>query len=461
MVNTNPMEAVMNTSKTIRKSIIVAALALAMPAVAGAQPVGGGTGEPLNEPPVGKFTITPNPALVTTQPQAQARAFPGVDRAPIFGSGDVVKFDASASTDDDGITKYEWDLDGNGTYELSGANLKKTSRSYSQVGTYQIHLRVTDGGNKKDIVVHPLTVHAPPKAQLVPDKTIALIGQQVNYNGAGSSDDNGAIAKYEWDLDGDGTYETNSGTTPAASTSYTTIGTKSVKLRVTDIHGATGTAAVNVLVHRAPTAAFTIAPNPAVVDQAVTFDGSTSSDDDPIAKYEWDLDGDGTFETDTLAVATATKTYTTPGAVTVKLRTTDDHGVQDVVSHQLTVNPKPTTTTTTTTTDTTAPVVTITPGSAKLARNGNVTLKVACPMGESTCTGRLALRSLRGARSAALGGKAFSLAGGKTATVRIHLSKKNQKAVKRLRRMKAQATATATDAAGNTGTARKVVTIKR
>lgn len=449
----------MNTTRTIRKSIILAALALAIPAVAGAQPVGGGNGEPPNAAPVAHFTITPNPALVTTQPQAQARAFPVGGERPVFGSGDLVKFDASTSTDDDGITKYEWDLDGNGTYEVSGATLKKTSRHYEQVGTYQVHLRVTDGGNKKSIATHTLIVHAPPKAQLVPDKTIALIGQQVNYNGAGSSDDNGAIAKYEWDLDGDGTFETNSGTTPAASTSYTTIGTKSVKLRVTDVHGATGTAAVNVLVHRAPTAAFTIAPNPAIVDQAVTFDGSTSSDDDPIAKYEWDLDGDGTFETDTLAVATATKTYTTPGKVTVKLRTTDDHGVQDVVSHELTVNPKPDPVVTAS--DTSAPLVLIVTKSMKLGKAGNVTVKIACPATETTCTGRLALRSLRGARSAALGGKAFSLAGGQSAKVKIHLSKKNRQAVKRLRRMKAQATARATDAAGNQGTTRKVVTIKR
>ena len=47
-----------------------------------------------------------------------------------------------------------------------------------------------------------------------------------------------------------------------------------------------------------PTASFTVTPNPAQTGQTVTFNGSASSDPDgPITKYEWDLDGDGTYET--------------------------------------------------------------------------------------------------------------------------------------------------------------------
>ena len=47
------------------------------------------------------------------------------------------------------------------------------------------------------------------------------------------------------------------------------------------------------------------------IGATVTFDGSASSDPGgAIAKYEWDLDGNGTFETDTGTVATTTSTYT-------------------------------------------------------------------------------------------------------------------------------------------------------
>ena len=53
-------------------------------------------------------------------------------------------------------------------------------------------------------------------------------------------------AKYEWDLDGNGSYETNTGATPTASTSYATPGPVTVGLRVTDVAGKTATTAETV-----------------------------------------------------------------------------------------------------------------------------------------------------------------------------------------------------------------------
>ena len=41
-----------------------------------------------------------------------------------------------------------------------------------------------------------------------PRRTRPQTGQQVSFNGSASSDPDGTIAKYEWDLDGNGTYET-------------------------------------------------------------------------------------------------------------------------------------------------------------------------------------------------------------------------------------------------------------
>ena len=55
----------------------------------------------------------------------------------------------------------------------------------------------------------------------------------------------------------------------------------------------------------APVAALTAAPNPSLVGRIVTFDAAGSSDAaSAIVRYEWDLDGDGTFERDTGASPT-------------------------------------------------------------------------------------------------------------------------------------------------------------
>ena len=62
----------------------------------------------------------------------------------------------------------------------------------------------------------------------------------------------------------------------------------------------------NAGVAQPPTASFSVAPNPANTGQNVTFDATASSDPDgTIAKYEWDLDGNGSYETDTGTTKTA------------------------------------------------------------------------------------------------------------------------------------------------------------
>jgi parallel beta-helix repeat protein/predicted outer membrane repeat protein len=70
--------------------------------------------------------------------------------------GPTITFDGSDSTDDGGITKYEWDFDYNGTfncdYEETEADYPDgtfdgvTTHIYTSPGTYTVMLRVTDNG---------------------------------------------------------------------------------------------------------------------------------------------------------------------------------------------------------------------------------------------------------------------------------------------------------------------------
>ena len=58
----------------------------------------------------------------------------------------------------------------------------------------------------------------------------------VSFSSAGSSDPDGTIASYAWDLDGDGAYDDSSAQNP--SFTYTTAATYTVRLQVTDNLGA-------------------------------------------------------------------------------------------------------------------------------------------------------------------------------------------------------------------------------
>ena len=91
----------------------------------------------------------------------------------------------------------------------------------------------------------------------------------------------------------------------------------------------------------APVAKLAIAPNPALVGRAVTFDASGSADNGPIAAYDWDLDGNGTFETSTGSVPATTGTYPQAATIKVSVRVTDGGGLAGEASGNLTVNAIP------------------------------------------------------------------------------------------------------------------------
>jgi hypothetical protein len=80
-----------------------------------------------------------------------------------------------------------------------------------------------------------------------------------------------------------------------------------------------------------PVASFSSSdPTPSTGD-TVTFDATGSSDlDGSIDSYEWDLDGDGTYEQDGSSLTTVAETYSTEGDRTVRLRITDNEGATDV-----------------------------------------------------------------------------------------------------------------------------------
>jgi YD repeat-containing protein len=409
-------------------------------------------GLPPNRAPSAALTVSPNPALVSQLlPINAAVTARVVDLGDVINRGGV-SFNAAGSSDPDGaIVKYEWDLDGNGSFEKT-TTAAKVTRAYSVPGTFLVKVRVTDNRGATDVQARSLLVHRAPRAALSATPATVILGQGAALSAAGSTDDNG-IAKFEFDLDGNGSFETATGTTPTASASFTTLGTKTVRVRVTDTNGATATASTQIVVHRAPTAAFSAAPSPAVVGEQVVFDGSSSSDDEPIAKYEWDLDGNGSFETNTGASPKATRTFAAPGTATVRLRVTDSRGVQDAVARELTILAQPPA-------DRLAPIMRIGALSSRISRTGRVTLTVACPAGERLCLGRLSLRT-RGARSSAVGSREFRLAGGERAQIRVLLSRSARRAVKRRGRLAIRITLSVRDAAGNAATARRTLTIRK
>jgi PKD repeat protein len=92
----------------------------------------------------------------------------------------------------------------------------------------------------------------PPTANISATPLSGIAPLTVNFDGTGSSDpDPGDPLTYAWDLDNDGLYDDS--TSPTPQYTFTTGGSKTVRLLVTDSHGQSATASKIINVNTAPT----------------------------------------------------------------------------------------------------------------------------------------------------------------------------------------------------------------
>src|SRR6185312_11605712 len=177
-----------------------------------------------------------------------------------------------------------------------------------------------------------------PVASISPSPSKPHAGEAVTLDGSASHYSGGTITKYEWDLDGNGSYETSTGSTPNVKTSFPAPGTYTVGLRVTDSDGATGAATAKIEAGAfPPIAKVTASPSPALTGQSVTIDASGSTDQGAITDYKWDLDNSGTFATDTGSTPKVTTTFAEAGFHTVGVKLTDSQGLSVTTTIRITV----------------------------------------------------------------------------------------------------------------------------
>jgi hypothetical protein len=285
----------------------------------------------------------------------------------------------------------------------------------------------------------------PIEAKLSATPFAPLVGQTITLDASRSSDPLGATLSYSFDLDRNGSFESTSAS-PIRTVTATVLGPQSYKVRVRTTAARSDIALGVVRVHRAPTAAIAASLPAVVTGQQVTFSGAASTDDGSIAKYEWDLDGNGSFERSTGTTPTVSTSFGTPGAPVVGLRVTDNDGATGTATTSVAVLAAPTGTVTN---DLSAPSVRIATARVRALR-GAVKVRVACPATESTCAVRLTLRGIaRPLAGKQLGSARATLAGGQTLGLRIPLSRAAKKAVTRRGTLRARVVVLASDSLGN------------
>ena len=87
-----------------------------------------------------------------------------------------------------------------------------------------------------------------PAAALSAAPPVVAAGRQVSFDASGSSDPERLQLRYDWDLDGNGSFETTGGTAPTVTRAYDGTTTLTARVRVSDPHGASAVAAAPVRV---------------------------------------------------------------------------------------------------------------------------------------------------------------------------------------------------------------------
>ncbi len=252
-------------------------------------------------------------------------------------------FSAMYSTDPNGDDlTYAWDF---GDGDL-GTGVR-THHSYDELGDYRVVLTVSDGEltDQDTFTMHIVDApkNQPPVAVITASTDDVQTGVEVTMDGTSSYDPDGDTLTYVWDVNAlDGVDDWILG--PSVVASWDSPGVFTVNLKVSD-GSESDTEEFQIHVREPPPPNQVPLANAGLDVVTVkgtewTFVGTGMDPDGSIVSYEWDIDGDGTYDTYSELNGRVTSVFSEIGYVTMRLRVTDDDGSSNVDSMVVTVKKK-------------------------------------------------------------------------------------------------------------------------
>ncbi|MBN1155747.1 PKD domain-containing protein [candidate division KSB1 bacterium] len=185
------------------------------------------------------YALYPTPSGVKLRIKAfSTNASPVADiGGPYSGyEGDLIQFDASGSTDEDGnIETYEWDFNDDGVYELM-MTIPFASNLFPDDYNGNVRLRVTDGENASNTDHAMVIIRNVAPTAYAGGPYRGMLGEVIRLTGT-ATDPGADQLTYSWDLDNNGSFET-----PGANVQkiFNTNGRHNVVLKVSDDDGGIG-----------------------------------------------------------------------------------------------------------------------------------------------------------------------------------------------------------------------------
>jgi len=254
--------------------------------------------------------------------------------------GETTTFNGSLSTDEVGnISSYTWSVSNLAIDSFSGEGNQIWNVNFAEYGNGTVTLNVTDNDRVWNTTSENISVYARPVPQFTSSPAQPFRNETITFNASDSSDEDGEITNYQWDLNGNGSYTDATGNVSTAN--FSSYGNHTIGLKITDDDSIAATLRKNVTVYVPPVANFSFDPAIPVINETVTFNASLSTDlDSNITTYTWRVDG--------ICCGSCGgpsqlfwSNFSQPGNHSVKLTVEDEDGLTDSLTKNVSVNYRP------------------------------------------------------------------------------------------------------------------------
>ncbi|HWM54492.1 MAG TPA: Ig-like domain-containing protein [Solirubrobacterales bacterium] len=170
-------------------------------------------------------------------------------------TGALPQFAWEATSDSGaGLASYRLVLDGQIIAKTAPGEESFGAQTELSPGGHAWHVVARDNvGNERSSESRSFIVASPPIAVLAEPSVLALTGAPVTFDASASVPPAaGSITNYEWDLNGDGTFERDTGEVPTTTRTYNNVKDLTVTLRVKSNLGTEATTTAQVSVRLAP-----------------------------------------------------------------------------------------------------------------------------------------------------------------------------------------------------------------
>lgn len=243
-----------------------------------------------------------------------------------------VELSAIGSKDPDGeIILYEWDLNGDNEFEIK-QETPIFEKEFSQVGEYDVKLRVTGSNHDVDIVEKTIKVRSPQgnlRAEITSEEPVeGIIPLKISLDGSQSFVKEGKIIRFEWFVEGDDDVFVGR----KLQRVFRKPGEYEITLTIqNDLGEKHSTSKTIKVLQDNSKVEMRIKTTPAVTDRdgilrgevpfEVAFDSSESEINHPF-EWQWDFENDGIADEFSQAVK---HTFREPGLYEVKLTILDSN----------------------------------------------------------------------------------------------------------------------------------------